>query len=70
MPSKSIESLVQDAAEACGWDDAAVVEVLQDFIDEYADIDEFESYLETRVREDAAAAEEEEEAGEDEEEER
>jgi len=55
MPSKSIESLV--------------IEVLQDFIDEYADIDEFESYLESRVREDAAAAEEDEEAGEDEEEE-
>jgi hypothetical protein len=70
MPSKSIESLVQDAAEECGWDAAAVIEVLQDFIDEYADIDEFESYLETRVREDAAAAEEDDEAGEDEEEER
>jgi hypothetical protein len=69
MPSKSIESLVQDAAEECGWDAAAVIEVLQDFIDEYADIDEFESYLETRAREDAAA-EEDEEAGEDEEEER
>ncbi|MCZ7566733.1 MAG: hypothetical protein M5U08_25410 [Burkholderiales bacterium] len=69
MPSKSIESLVQDAAEECGWDDAAVIEVLQDFIDEYADIDEFESYLEARVREDAAAAEEDEEAGKDEEEE-
>lgn len=70
MPSKSIESLVQDAAEECGWDDAAVIEVLQDFIDEYADIDEFESYLESRVREGAAATEEDEEAGEDEEEER
>jgi len=71
MPSKSIESLVQDAAEERGWDDAAVIEVLQDFIDEYADIDEFESYLETRVREDATAAEEDEEsAGADEEEER
>ena len=71
MPSKSIESLVQDAAEACGWDDAAVIEVLQDFIDEYADIDEFERYLETRVREDTAGADEDEKAsGEDEEEER
>jgi len=70
MPSKSIESLVQDAAEECGWDAAAVIEVLQDFIDEYSDIDEFESYLETRVRAGAAGAEEDEEAGEDEEEER
>jgi len=72
MPSKSIESIVQDAAEECGWDDAAIIEVLQDFIDEFADIDEFESYLETRVREDLAAAEEEDETskGEDEEEER
>lgn len=69
MPSKSIESLVQDAAEECGWDDAAVIEVLQDFIDEFADIDEFESFLEARVREDAATAEQEDAAGEDEEEE-
>jgi len=71
MPSKSIESIVQDAAEECGWDDSAVIEVLQDFIDEFADIDEFESYLETRVREDLAAAEDEDEPrSEDEEEER
>ena len=71
MPSKSIESIVQDAADECGWDDAAVIEVLQDFIDEFADIDEFESFLETRVREERAAAEDEVEAkSEDEEEER
>ncbi|MCG6874640.1 MAG: hypothetical protein LJE97_06075 [Betaproteobacteria bacterium] len=71
MPSKSIESIVQDAADECGWDDAAVIEVLQDFIDEFADIDEFESFLETRVREGRAAAEDEDEArSEDEEEER
>jgi hypothetical protein len=71
MPSKSIESIVQDAAEECGWDHAAVIEVLQDFIDEFADIDEFESFLETRVREAMAAAEDEDEVkGEDEEEER
>jgi hypothetical protein len=71
MPSKSIESIVQDAAEECGWDATAVIEVLQDFIDEFADIDEFESYLETRVREERAASEEEDEAkAEDEEAER
>jgi len=71
MPSKSIESIVQDAADECGWDDAAVIEVLQDFIDEFSDIDEFESFLETRVREERAAAEDEAEAkSEDEEEER
>jgi hypothetical protein len=71
MPSKSIESIVQDAADECGWDDAAVIEVLQDFIDEFADIDEFESFLETRIREEQAAAEDEAEAkSEDEEEER
>jgi hypothetical protein len=71
MPSKSIESIVQDAADECGWDAAAVIEVLQDFIDEFADIDEFESFLETRVREQMAAAEEEDESkAEDEEEER
>jgi len=71
MPSKSIESIVQDAADECGWDDAAVIEVLQDFIDEFADIDEFESFLETRVREERAAAEDETEPkSEDEEEER
>lgn len=57
MPSKSIEAIVQDAAEECGWDDVAVIEVLQDFIDQFADIDEFESYLATRVRAGAAAAE-------------
>ncbi len=57
MPSKSLESIVQDAAEECGWDDAAVIEVLQDFIDQFADIDEFESFLQTRVRAGRAAAE-------------
>lgn len=71
MPSKSIESIVQDAAEECGWDAAAVIEVLQDFIDQFADIDEFESYLETRVREGTATAEDENDAkGDDEEEDR
>ncbi len=70
MPSKSIESIVRDAADECGWDDATVIEVLQDFIDEFADIDEFESYLETRVREASAAEDEDEAKGEDEEEER
>lgn len=69
MPSKSIESIVQDAAEESGWDDAAVIEVLQDFIDQFADIDEFESFLQIRVRE-ALTEDEGEAKGEDEEEER
>lgn len=69
MPSKSIESIVQDAAEESGWDDAAVIEVLQDFIDQFADIDEFESFLQIRVRE-ALTEDEGEAKGEDEEAER
>jgi hypothetical protein len=68
-PSKSIETIVQDAAEESGWDNAAVLEVQQDFIDQLADIDEFESFLEIRVRE-AMADDEGEAKSEDEEEER
>jgi hypothetical protein len=52
MAATSIERLVSDAAEQCGWDSDTVVTVLEQFIDEFCDPDEFRSYLERRVADD------------------
>lgn len=52
MAATSIERLVADAAEQCGWDSDTVVTVLEQFIDEFSDPDEFRSYMERRVAED------------------
>lgn len=51
MAATSIERLVADAAEQCGWDSDTVVAVLEQFIDEFCDPDEFRSFLEQRVAE-------------------
>lgn len=45
MPVGTIDTMVREAAEQCGWDDDAVIEVLQDFIAGHADIDEFADFL-------------------------
>jgi hypothetical protein len=56
MATRTIESMAREAAEQCGWDDVAVIEVLADFIDEYADTDEFADFLRARVDEALAGA--------------
>ncbi len=52
MAGTSIERLVADAAEQCGWDSDTVVTILEQYIDEFSDPDEFRSYLERRVADD------------------
>jgi hypothetical protein len=66
MAIGTIESMVREAAEQCGWDDVAVIEVLQDFIAEYADTDEFADFLRARVDEELAEVPEREQGGEEE----
>jgi hypothetical protein len=67
MATGTIESMVREAAEQCGWDDVAVIELLEDFIAEYADTDEFADFLRARVDEELAGVPEREEGGEEEE---
>lgn len=52
MAGRSIERLVADAAEQCGWDSDTVVTILEQYIDEFSDPDEFRDYMERRVAED------------------
>ena len=37
MAAGTIESMVCEAADECGWDDITLIEVLEDFFSEYAD---------------------------------
>lgn len=49
----SAEKLIHDAADQCDWDPDMVVSVLADFIDEFCDPDDFKTFLEARVAEEA-----------------